>query len=113
MTQAVTVDLGVRFEPSRVEGGSNVVEVAVYPDRRELGGEKGWVSVGYEPMIARAEPMTIFERLFGGWRRPTVAEIHFSRDQYAESFVRFLTDSPITLYMPSSGPTRSPDSVFA
>src|SRR5712671_5517106 len=99
MTQAVTIDQGVQFEPSRVEGVSNVIEVAVYPDRLELRGDRGWVSVGYEPMITREGPMTIFERLFASWQsRPPVAEIHFSQDPYAESFVRFLTDSPITLY---------------
>src|SRR3954454_12431503 len=102
MAQAVVNDLSVRFVPSRVEGVSNVLEVVVRPDRLELRGDQGWVSVEYRPLIDQTGPLTIFERMFGWGGRPPIAAIRFSREHYAQSFVRFLTEPPITLYMPAA-----------
>src|SRR3954454_9246626 len=110
-----TEERGVRFVPSRVDGVSGVREVAVFADRLEMLGGRGWVSVPFAD-IARhpIEPPTIFERLFRVDRyRPPVIGIRFSKERYTDSHIRVLTEPPITLYMPADGPTQFPDSTFA
>jgi hypothetical protein len=82
--------------PSKVEGVTGVAEVAVFPDRLEMRGDRGWVTVPFGSFAERGR----------------VARNYFSRERYADSHIRFLTDPPVSIYMPADGPTQFPDSVF-
>jgi hypothetical protein len=115
MTAAAEIQDGVRFVPSKVEGAAgDVVEAVVYPDRLELVGSHGQVTLAYNSFAPRPSPPTVFRRLVGGGpTRPHVAVLSFARGHYPDSFVRFLAPQPVTLYMPAEGPTQFPDSVFA
>src|SRR6266581_7980222 len=106
---------GVRFTPSRVEGVSGVTEAAIYADRLELKGDRGWVCVPFSDFARRDGP-TWLNRVRRFFNKPEkrghVAGILFSRQHYVDSHIRFLTDPPITLYMPADGPTQFPGSHF-
>jgi hypothetical protein len=41
-----------------------------------------------------------------------VGEIQYCRERYGDSFVRFLTEPELTVYMPAEGPSRFPSSHF-
>jgi hypothetical protein len=99
----------VRFVPSRVEGVSGVSEVAIFPNRLEVRGEHRWVTVPFADFAIGGEKRGLFNP---NPRRGRVARIYFSKERYADSHVRFLTDPPITIYMPANGPTHFPDSAF-
>jgi hypothetical protein len=99
----------VRFVPSRVEGASGVSEVAIFPNRLEVRGERGWVTVPFADVATGGEKRGLFNP---NPHRGRVARNYFSRERYADSHIRFLTDPPITIYMPAEGPTHFPDSVF-
>jgi hypothetical protein len=99
----------VRFVPSRVEGVSGVCEVAVFPDRLEVLGERGWVAVSFADFAKGAQKSWLLNRKPKLGR---VGAILYSTQRYGDSHVRFLTDPPITIYMPANGPTQFPHSVF-
>src|SRR5215218_7465481 len=108
MTAPAAIQDGVRFVPSKVAGaGGNVVEAVVFGDRLELVGDQGRVTIAYDSFAPRPSPPTVFGRLVGGrWTRPHVAVLSFARGHYPDSFIRFLTPAPVTLYMPADGPTQ-------
>jgi len=115
MTAPAEIQDGVRFIPSKVEGvPGNVVEAFVFTDRLELVGDQGRTTIPFDSFTTRPSPPSVFRRLVGGGpTRPHVAVLSFARGHYPDSFIRFLTPQPVTLYMPAEGPTRFPDSVFA
>jgi len=104
-----TEERGVRFVPSRVDGVSGVREVAVFPDRLEVLGDRGWVAVPFADFAQGAEKRGFFTR---NPKLGRVGAILYSTEKYADSHIRFLTDPPITIYMPADGPTQFPNSVF-
>jgi hypothetical protein len=99
----------VRFAPSHVKGVSGVTEVAVFPDRLEVRGDLGWVQVPFADFATGGQKRGMFNPCP---KRGRVARNYFSRERYADSHIRFLTDPPISVYMPADGPTHFPDSVF-
>src|SRR4051812_18534711 len=115
MAAPVSIQDGVRFIPSKVEGAAgNVVEAVVFAGRLGLVGDQGRVTIAYDSFAPRPSPPSVFRRILGGGpTRPHVAVLSFARGHYPDSFVRFLAPDPVTLYMPAEGPTQFPDSVFA
>ena len=92
-----------------------VTEAAIYADRLELKGDRGWVCVPFSDFARRDNPAWL-NRVRRFFNKPQklghVARILFSRQHYVDSHIRFLTDPPIALYMPADGPTQYPDSHF-
>lgn len=116
MTAPVSIQDGVRFTPSRVEGAAgSVVEVAVLPDRIELlSADGGLTKLPLSTIAPPPEPPTVFGRFLPGKvRRPPVAALSFSPARYEDSYIRFMSTPPLTVYMPAEGPARFPDSVFS
>ena len=116
MTAPASIQDGVRFTPSRVEGASGrIVEVAVFPDRVELRDDAvQMTALALSTIAPPPEPPTVFGRFLPRKpRRPPVAAISFSPERYEDSYIRFLSTPPLTVHMPAEGPTRFPDSVFS
>ena len=116
MTAQVSIQDGLRFTPSRVEGAAaSVVEVTVFPDRMELqGADGGRTTMPLSAIAPAPEPPTVFGRFLPRKaKRAPVAALSFSPERYEDSYIRFLSTPPLTVYMPAEGPTRFPDSVFS
>jgi hypothetical protein len=100
----------VRFAPSKVEGLPDVDEVAVFPDRLEVRSAGAWQVFPFKDMPEGPSAPPV---LFGlGGARPRVADLLYVREPYSDSYFRFYTDPPLTVYMPADGPALSPHSVF-
>src|SRR4051812_8970329 len=113
MTAPVSIQDGVRFTPSRVEGAAGaVVEVAVFPDRIEMrGADGGLTNLPLSAIAPPPEPPTVFGRFLPGRaERQPVAAVWFSPERYEDSYIRFRSTPPLSVYMPAEGPTRFPDS---
>src|SRR4051812_39657595 len=94
MTAPASIQDGVRFTPSRVEGAAGaVVEVAVFPDRIELlSGEGGSTTLPLGTIAPPPEPPTVFGRFLPGRaKRKPVAALSFSSERYEDSFIHFLS----------------------
>ena len=100
----------VRLAPSKVEGLPNVDEVAVFPDRLEVRSEGAWKVFPFAEMPGGASKPPVLLGL--GGMRPRVADLLYVREPYSESYFRFYTDPPVTVYMPADGPALSPHSAF-
>ena len=61
------------------------------------------------------EPPTVFGRFLPRRikRVARLPRVSFSPERYEDSYVRFLSTPPLTVYMPAEGPARFPDSVFS
>ncbi len=92
----------LRFTPSRVEGLSDVVEVAVYPDRLELLSKGHWRSWPFLEIAEWPRPAFLWKMLNRFGLRPKwlpVGERNWFHPP-EERFFRFLTQPPIVIYMP-------------
>ncbi|HEX8914383.1 MAG TPA: hypothetical protein VF796_18695 [Humisphaera sp.] len=93
----------VRFRPSRVDGVADVAEARVYRDRLELDSPAGTAVFPFRSFGLGVEP---------GTGLVPVGELHFSKACYPDSHFVFYTSPRVTVYMPTDGPTRTPDSAF-
>lgn len=115
MTVGHPTELCVRFTPSKVEGLRDVSEVAVWPDRLEVRTSIRWSTYAFSTFAEPCEPRVVGRlRHLLGLRRCAgrVAESSFSRHRYEDSYVTFLTQPRLRVYMPPGGPTGYPDSLF-
>ncbi len=98
----MTAERCLRFVPSRVEGLSDVTEVAIYPDRLELQSAGRWVVYPFMAMARWPEPAWLWRFLYRvGWRPhclPVADRDWFQRPP--DRFFVFYTSPKLVLYMP-------------
>lgn len=101
----------VRFVPSKVVGRDGVREVAIGPDRLMLRTENEWLIFHLGEMARRVAAFAE-DKLFRSKKDAVIGELRFDRVAYTDSFVRFATVPPVSVYMPTGRPTEYPHSDF-
>jgi hypothetical protein len=100
--EAMVMEEGLRFIPTRVEGLPEVTEAAVFPDRLELCSAGKWVCFRFVEMVEWPHPAWLWRLLARfGWRRRSM--LVGERDWFhppSGRFFRFFTSPRIVVYMP-------------